>query len=399
MHQRICVVGLAKSGTSALYSAIKAKLAEPRRLMFEPASKGELAYVAQYQDGNALTKMMFTSLRSLGYDPAQFTHNVAIVRDPRDIIISTILFQFNKLRILNDKELYGNLVNVLERKEQNPRDVSIVEILETSGEGRSTEFRDEFASVLKRFAAFIDENGHNVLAYDDMVTGNLSSLAAYLGLPIEKPHGLDGWISKISRKGESGDWKHWFCSSDIEFFSSSLTPFMQRFGIPEDWTLATEPLIEPEHCSEYIKRLETSRRTDPNRQVLKAKDEKVLLSAVEDGKVNAINNLIEFYNESNIAGSDEKIAGLNEILGQMGFPKPAVLAARYFLKKGDRPRALKSFRNGVDHNYLPALRGLGLKFINAKSADVRAEALAALVAGAGRGDDRCIEALKLAQSD
>lgn len=45
MTKKISIIGIAKSGTSALYSSIKTALPAPRRILFEPNNAAELAYV------------------------------------------------------------------------------------------------------------------------------------------------------------------------------------------------------------------------------------------------------------------------------------------------------------------------------------------------------------------
>ena len=84
--KKIAIIGLAKSGTSALYSSIKQALPEPRRLVFEPQTPLELNYLTNQNKENALTKIMFTSLGACKFNPEKFSDNIFIVRDPRDTL-------------------------------------------------------------------------------------------------------------------------------------------------------------------------------------------------------------------------------------------------------------------------------------------------------------------------
>lgn len=399
MTKRICIIGLAKSGTSALYGSIKAKLPAPRRLMFEPSSVGELSYVTGSFNGNALTKLMFSSVNRYGYDPDLFTHNIAIVRDPRDVIVSTILFSFNRLSLLNNKALYGQLVALFEKKEQDPRAVTMVELLEASGRGEGEAFRNRLVQQLQDYQHYLSQNKHHIITFDDMIEGRFDAIDDYLGFPLDKPQRLEGWISKISRKGESGDWMRWFCPSDVEFFKDALAPFMTAYNFPDNWDLEPNPVIEPEHCSQYIRRLAEARLHDPNREVISTEDEGALWSAVEDGKVNAIRNLIQIMTNRSAPEEEDKVADLNEMLGQMGYPKHAVVAGRYFIRKKERQRALAAFRDGAAMNYALAYRGLAVNFRNAKSPQVKAEAEAAMRKGAALGDEMCQKLLSEASQE
>lgn len=399
MAQRICIIGLAKSGTSALYGSIKAKLPAPRRLMFEPSSVGELAYVTERVNGNALTKLMFSTVNRFGYDPARFTHNVAIVRDPRDVIVSTILFSFNRLSLLNNKALYGQLVSLFEKKERDPRAVTMVELLEASGRGEGEAFRDRLVKQLQDYQDYLSQGKHHIITFDDMIEGRFDAIDAYLGFALDKPQRLEGWISKISRKGESGDWMRWFCPEDVEFFKESLAPFMRAYGFSDNWDLEPNPVIEPEHCSQYIRRLADARLHDPNREAMVAQDEASLWSAAEDGKVNAIRNLIQIFTNRGATEDEAKIADLNEKLGQMGYPKHAVQAGRYFIRNKDRSRALAAFRNGEAADYALACRGLAVNFRNAQNPKIKAEAEAAMRKGAALGDAVCQKLLSEAAQE
>lgn len=391
MSQRVCIIGLAKSGTSALYGAIKAKLPEPRRLMFEPASPGELAYVTDRFEGNSLTKLMFSTINRFGYDPTRFTHNVAIVRDPRDVIVSTILFSFNRLSLLNNKPLYAQLVAFFEKKETDPRSVTMVELLEASGRGEGEAFKGRLVKHLQDYQEYLDQGNHHIITFDDMIEGHFDAIDAYLGLSLDKPKRLEGWISKISRKGESGDWMRWFCPDDVAFFKEALAPFLSAYGFSDNWDLEENPTIEAEHCSQYIRRLADARLNDPNRKVGVTQEEASLWSAVEDGKVNAIRSLITIYTDRGAPEDEIRIADLNEKLGQMGYPRHAILAGRYFIRSKQIRRALNAFRDGKAADYALAYRGLAVNFRNAKDAKLKAEAEDAMRKGADKGDEVCLK--------
>lgn len=394
MAIRVSIVGLAKSGTSALYSAVKACLPAPRRLMFEPVNVTELAYVSTGHEQNALTKLMFSSLDRLEYTPDRFTHNIAIVRDPRDTVVSSVLFRFNRLRLINNKAASDRLIALFKRKEQDPRSVSMVELLESIEAGEAESFRAGFADQLSRFSAYLDLGKHHLITFDQMREGDLTDLNAYLGLELAPPPPLDGWIGKISRKGDSGDWKHWFSPSDVDYFRDSMMPFISKYGFSPDWELATPPVIEPEHCSQYIARLAEARRVDPNLKNAEVTDLDALRSAAEDGKIVALERLVVLLKDDGSDSARAEAAQYHETLGALGLRQHAKIAGRHYALAGDPARAIVSFRNAIAAGARgPVHYSLAKNLLAMKDPSLRKEAIAVLRRGAKMGNENCKQRL------
>jgi hypothetical protein len=94
--------------------------------------------------------------------------------------------------------------------------------------------------------------------YEDMVNGNFEALNTYLGFPVQTDAEVPKSTgkAKVIRKKSIGDWRHWFTAEDVELFKPAFLPYMQLIGYDcDDWQLSTDPVIEPEYSSEYIKRL------------------------------------------------------------------------------------------------------------------------------------------------
>ncbi len=396
MAIKVSIIGLAKSGTSALYTAIKTCLPAPRRLMFEPKTAEELCYITDGHTDNALTKLMFSQSQSqrIGYDPQAFSHNVAIVRDPRDTIISSVLFQFNRLKLLNDTHTARRMIAKFEQKETDPRSISIVEILEAREPGMAEKLRSNIEAQLDGFARYLDNGTHHIITFDQMIEGDFDKLNDYLGLQLATPERLDGWIGKISRKGDSGDWKNWFCPSDVEFFRPTFDPYLKKYGFNLDWTLSDTPEISPEHCSLYIRRLGEARRQDPNLKHGEISDMAALRSAAEDGKINALTRLVTLLTEEGTAEALDEAAIYSETMGQMGMRKYAVSAGRHFARNGQRDRAIALFRQAIKAGAVVAHHDLAHQLLAKKDPALFDEAVAVLKAGAELQNAKCQERLE-----
>lgn len=391
MTTKISIIGIAKSGTSALYSSVKTALPAPRRILFEPNNAAELAYVTAHRNENALTKIMFGALEGQKYDPSLFTHRIAIVRDPRDTIISSTLFRFNRLKLLNNKSLFLHLVSLFEKKEIDPQSISVHDILEAAEKGEAQDMKDSFGGLLSKYSAYLDREDQHVLTFDQMVAGDFSTLNDYLGLTLLPPPPLDGWVSKISRKGTSGDWKNWFTPEDVAFFRPAMDPFIKKYGFDPEWELKEKPLIEPEYCSQYITRLTAARKVDPNLRSDVGSDMESLLSAAEDGKVNALMKLVDIYEAEERA--EETLRHCTQ-LADMGMPKYMVKTARYLLKMRKKKQAYDYFQRAVALNYPPAFFFLGNQHLRPVNKDYYDEGVALLKRGAELGSKKCKKKLK-----
>lgn len=393
MTTKISIIGIAKSGTSALYSSVKSALPGPRRLLFEPNNAAELAYVTAGNE-NALTKGMFGSLKRQEYDPERFTHCIAIVRDPRDIIISSTLFRFNRLKLINNKPLFGHLVSLFEKKEADPLSISVRDILEAAEPGEAEAMKDSFRTLLDSYSAYLDEGDHHVITFDQMVAGDFDALNAYIGLTLTPPPPLEGWVSKISRKGESGDWKNWFTPDDVAFFRDAVDPFIEKYGFDPEWQLEASSVIAPEHCSQYISRLSEARKVDPNLKKDVGSDMAALRSAAEDGKVNALMKLEEIYGGPSEDENPDLALEYSKQLAEMGYPKYLVKTARYLIKSKRHKQAYPYLEAGIAIKYLPAFFVLGNQYINHADVEKRAEGLAILERGRDLGGKSCATKLE-----
>jgi hypothetical protein len=91
-----------------------------------------------------------------------------------------------------------------------------------------------------------------------MVGKNFEALNTYLGFSTaseaQVPSGTGK--DKVVRKKATGDWRHWFTREDAELFKDAYRSYMDLIGYDgEDWTPATNPVIEPEFSSVYMQNL------------------------------------------------------------------------------------------------------------------------------------------------
>jgi hypothetical protein len=255
-------MGRSKSGTSALAHAVLDSMPAPRTMLFEPR---EVAAAWKAPVGSVVAKLLIDPwwFDWSGYRDAE--RKVFIVRDPRDIIISKVLYHCYELAAraeLNEKvERYIALV---EEKERDPGRVPMQRVLGVWADlcGVSVPSPEDWGYDLAGWVVeFLDANPSlATVTYEDFVAKRYGAIEACLGFPLTGPARVPEELSRVSRSNASGSWRHWFVPEDVAYFRPVLAPHLDRLGYGEDWALADPQRILPEHASLYMRRIVKNRR-------------------------------------------------------------------------------------------------------------------------------------------
>ena len=257
---RAVVVGLGKSGTTALVYAIRSAMPAGTELMFEPKRHVELTAT------NVAAKVLLNPRFPL--DPSfyrQFDKIVLIVRDPRDVLVSKGLY-----RIYGGTPLHADLpkldryVELLRAKERDPRSVPFMRILALfeSLNNRPPNPDMDLAQRVNDIVAFQQAfPACLVYPYEAMVAGRFEAVAEFLSLSAQAMNpDVPPSLHRVVRSRRSGNWRDWFCPEDVEHYRPLFSAFMRRYGYVDDWTLESAPQIPADEASEYVLRLARERR-------------------------------------------------------------------------------------------------------------------------------------------
>ncbi len=258
---KILIVGLARSGTTALYFKIKAALPERTWCLYEPPR------FDPSDPGGApdvLAKILIAPPNTYDYESFRgFEKKIMIVRDPRDGIVSRILYRPCGSRAFRqDEAKVAAVIDALRQKEADPRSISLLALTDLyrrlTGEvwlARSPE--------LIAHAIEFHRNNSDLIAYkyEDLIAGDYAAIEDHLGVVLPAGEAdITAQYEHVVRTKAAHDWKNWFTAEDVAFFRPRLLPYMRAYDYPDDWTLAAEPRIRPEHSSEYIRRSVALRR-------------------------------------------------------------------------------------------------------------------------------------------
>jgi glycosyltransferase involved in cell wall biosynthesis len=253
---KILIAGLPKSGTTALFYRIKNSLHPSARSLFEPEH-----YEALPDDAKrtVLAKVLLEREGTLKNGFSAFDLKVLMVRDPRDLIVSDLLYSATSASFRGNPEKLEAFIRLLRRKEAYPRQVSVLDILELRARlsGQISPRRTRIYS--RKFAAALEfgerSGSYQRFRYEDMVDGRFAELERLLGVKLDHRPPEEAQLRRVARTRSYGDWKNWFLQEDVDYFRPILSEYMSRYGYPDDWEPSRDPLIRPEHGSKFVEKL------------------------------------------------------------------------------------------------------------------------------------------------
>ncbi len=254
------IAGLGKTGTTALFFKLKQALPADTWCLFEPRSfqapAGHAAHV--------LAKVLIGLNRSVDIASFQsFDKKLVMTRDARDTLVSRVLYDiYNEPTLCADAAKVASFVRLLRRKEADPLSTSLGDIIDlfdrmsrrplmpraTQDAGVALEFQRDHAEFLP-------------YRYEDLIGADFKAIESYLGLSVGPDvASVPAEYARVARTKSSGSWRHWLTPADVDFFRPYFTRYLAYNAYADDWTLADQPRILPEHGSNYVLRLVDERR-------------------------------------------------------------------------------------------------------------------------------------------
>ncbi|AGA33593.1 hypothetical protein TVNIR_1932 [Thioalkalivibrio nitratireducens DSM 14787] len=258
----ILILSPGKSGSTGLYFKIKNSL-ESCTGVFEPR---DFSDVAPHLEGArpVLVKALLRPSRGfLGPMLAAFDRRIFLVRDPRDLLISALLYTgvHDYLWRQSDADIRAAFAT-LARKHEHPREVTLSELFARLWGVAQEEVVATSRELGALSVSLADARpGVFVFRYEDFVADRLAELEAYLGFPLQGSSDVGPEFQRVVRTRGSGAWRHWFTPEDVAVFGPLFHDYVLRFGYdPDDWTLAEDPVIERRHAVDYVQRILNERR-------------------------------------------------------------------------------------------------------------------------------------------
>lgn len=272
----VALYGLSKTGTSALFYKLMNSLPPDTICLFEPEARGALARLRVHlkaavtgaPERGVLAKVLpFRPGRPVRLsDFAGFERQILLVRDPRDRLVSHLLYRVYNSRVWKDEAAAAQWVEALRRKEAEPA-MPLTELIATFArlEGEPHAFAlwaqaYGHHSVRRPLAFHEARPGIHPMRYEDMVDGRFDALEAYLGFPLSGSSEVGLEVSRIARTRSHGGWRDWFTPEDVRTLGPILQPYLDFYYPGADWHLHATPALDPGHGSRYVEMLVRERR-------------------------------------------------------------------------------------------------------------------------------------------
>lgn len=256
---KILIAGHGKSGTTALFYKIKNSLGKTRCL-FEPCE-----YKLDIENNNdpIIAKILLLASDKINYQSFEgFDKKILIVRDPRDQLISWLLYSVYESNFFSDEKKVEKFVNILKKKEHLPKTVSVLDIIRlydnlSKETNRDSSLNSTFLDNLMahRYFAMKYHDKHPdyfVIKYEDLVDNKLNTLENYLGFKLCEESSVDKSLKRVIRTKSYGTWMDWFIEEDVMYFRPLFSDFIEKYEYSNDWRLNTHPSILPKHASKYV---------------------------------------------------------------------------------------------------------------------------------------------------
>ena len=254
------IAGLAKSGTTILFSRMQQAIKPEPDTFFEPDRDEQLTEIlGKGGNTNTLTKVLIGRVTAKNHLLEQFDRHVVIYRDPRDQFISMLLYLFYDFKVNGDHAGYQEASEALTRKVQDPADHSTIDLynLVASLVGRAPVA--VFNNLHREQRTYIQAFSPHLLRYEDFVDNKLLSTEQYLTLDLHNDAQVPAAYHRVARSKAYGDWKNWLNEQDLGYINKAWGDTIQSLGYPlqNDRKLLSIPAST---SVDYVRQFDPSRQ-------------------------------------------------------------------------------------------------------------------------------------------
>jgi hypothetical protein len=273
---KIVIYGLAKSGTSALFYKIWNSLPPGTIALFEPHAYTLVdrligrarALRRRNLAPDVVAKVLPWERKPVRMaDFERFGCQILIVRDPRDRIVSGLLYRSYNAQFVRREAEALEWLRLLRCKESDPGSVSVTRLIEAfdaleRAVGARTDWVDRYRDRgVTRPLRFHDERPQlHVFRYEQLIEERFEDLQAFLGVGLTGSATVSPLLDRVVRTKSSGSWRDWFTREDVNAFRPIFGPYLDRYYPAADWNLGATPLLDPEFGSLYVARVINERR-------------------------------------------------------------------------------------------------------------------------------------------
>ena len=250
---RVLIVGEGKSGTTALLRSVSSAIGDPTEI-FEP----QQMTAEDLQPSSLVVKKLLLNWKANENELIdRFDKRIFIVRDPRDRIVSHMLYDaYNKADVL-DAEQREKWLSVLGRKTRNPSGMPVVRLINSWWRLTRSDLLSHYVRSLDRSTGFNRRVGKQffTLSYEDYVDQKFDAVNDYLGFELA-PGVVKESESRVARSSTHGEWRRWFTDLDVEVFRPMSHGWLRQHGYDHtDSDLRPDESLDPATTVDYVQSL------------------------------------------------------------------------------------------------------------------------------------------------
>ena len=255
------IAGLAKSGTTMLFSRLRQALSSELHTFFEPHQNVQFEEIFSVgSDTDTLSKVLIGRVLPDQTLLNNFDKHVVIYRDPRDQFVSMLLYLFYDFQVSGDQAAYDTSLSALRQKQQNPAEVSAIALYNQIADYVGRAPIGVFNKLHRVQSDYLSTFMPCKLRYEDLLDGKWASLEAYLGLDLSQKAEVPREYSRVVRSRGYGDWRHWLNEDDLAYVNSQWGEAILALGYEIEEPLSQQ-IISETTTTDYV------RQFDPQRAV------------------------------------------------------------------------------------------------------------------------------------
>ena len=251
----ILIAGLAKSGTTMLFSRVKDRLGDDAlRCYFEPHSDEQIADILDATPPAAsLTKVLIGRVTATTARVEEFDRNIMIYRDPRDQFISMLLYLFYDFQVSGDQPGYQACYEALSEKLADPDGVSCLALWDKISMTVGRAPHVVFQNLHREQLAYSNRYTPYMARYETLLGGDWSGLSEYLDIELGGDHSsVPQDLQRVARSKGFGDWRYWLTAEDLSFINQHWSDNLAWLGYEPEEARLQEAI--PKHTSlDYVR--------------------------------------------------------------------------------------------------------------------------------------------------
>ena len=244
---KILLLGIGKSGTTALMTSMANALGLPYQM--EPRHLGRLDYSQAF----IAKKLVDSYVPGEEAAIARFDTVIFLVRDPRDALISRLMYTPYGLPVFAQDEVLRRYTGLISRKIADPAAVSVRDIITELRALSGYRMIQTTLGIQARLTGLLDRFADTaiLLRYEDYIDGRTDAIDALIGRKLPTSVEVDRQYRRVIRNKGYGDWKNWFTEADKRYFDKIFAEHNARFGYRPEAVNAVQT-IDPAKSVGYV---------------------------------------------------------------------------------------------------------------------------------------------------